>query len=193
MTEAIPATDLRARYDERITPTVSGYEIRGPLCSDGLHHFVVHLQPVHAPVLPLPSYRLREYLMFAAGGLCYLLCVLSSLLTIVGWFIIGSPLAALGNRLFKRADERREAFRFSRESRMTVLERAADSPWRWHLARSGTDPWPSTVVDDPQILWNLGVHHPAKDSTGGWAVGQAERSLADTVAIAEVVLAAFTY
>jgi hypothetical protein len=181
----IPRWDMREHFGDSLSGITvrsdGGYEIRGPLCSDDLHTFVVHLSP-HAVS---PSGDRGNGL---ASGVCTGLGAVALGIPFVGWVIafLFWGLAALFGR---RADRKRLA----PKKRLQEAEQAMDHPWRWWLARVGPDPWSNVVVDRYQDALNLGVHHPRKDAAGAWLITQVEKSLPDAVSSAERVLQAFTY
>jgi hypothetical protein len=161
-----------------------GYEIRGRLCSDRLHTFVVCLSPF--AVSP-KSDRANA----AASTVFTTTGVVASCVPIVGW-VLAIPFWAIG-LLFGWRSDRANRNHLAPEVRLRQAEQATDLPWRWWLTRTGPEPWATVVVDDYQRALNLGIHHPSRDVSGGWLIAQIEKSLADAVAMAKRVLQEFTY
>lgn len=160
------------------------YEIRGRLCSDQLHSFVVCLSPLGIS----PK---RDRANAATSTVFTTTGVVASCVPLVGW-VLAIPFWLLG-LLFGWRSDRANRSHLAAEHRLRQAEQAADDPWRWWLTRTGAEPWPSVVTDDYQLALSLGIHHPAKDVSGGWLVAQTEKSLPDAVSIAKRVLQAFTY
>jgi hypothetical protein len=161
-----------------------GYEIRGRLCSDQLHTFVVCLSP--SGVSPK-----RDRANAATSTVFTTTGVVASCVPLVGW-ALAIPFWLLG-LLFGWRSDRTSRNHLVAESRLREAEQAADRPWRWWLTRTGVEPWPSVVTDDYQLALSLGIHHPARDVSGGWLITQTETSLPDAVSMARRVLQAFTY
>ena len=184
----IPRRDVR----ERIEDTLAGltvrndgsYEMHGPVCSDDIHSFVVRLSPVG--VAPK-----NDQVNKAASTVFTTIGIVASCVPLVGWALAIPPF--LIGLLFGYRSDRANRSHLATERRLREAEEAADRPWRWWLSREGPEPWLAVVTDDYQRALTLGIHHPARDISGGWVVAQTERALADAVAMGKRMLDEFTY
>ena len=199
-----PLDDEAMSSDIAVNAT-GGYEMRGPLCSDGLHTFVVALSPVGISPKKVTLWtelkdigsELKEGNTAAQGVFTGLGVVLTAI-PFVGW-LLAFPFLLLGLYFGKRAERNRIAAAPAEQRRIAAertkeLESLADVPWRWALTREGPEPWRQVIVDDYQYALSLGIHHPWRAvSDRWWLVAQTEKSLPQAVEMAERMLREFTY
>jgi hypothetical protein len=152
-------------------------EIRGPLCSDGMHWYVGHIWLVA---------RKEDEISDPSGGLLAVGWSLGGTIPFLGWMLCA--LLWLLALVWGLAAEKK------RKRRKQAALTDPDRPWGWKVRRCGPDPWSSVCVP-VEWLPRLGLRHPrlAADGSGRYLVEQVERSKSDAIKMAQCACKSLSY